>query len=51
MCFRSEDKRVTNQLELAARKLTALKEIEDRALYLEDIPLDRLDMPETNGTL
>ena len=51
--IRSEDRRVTNQLELAARKLTALSEEEAAQVYEEEMQLadQTANVAKQNGTL
>ena len=47
---RQEDKRVTNQLELAARKLLAMQEVGDRRPGDQDIPMVHLSK-NANGMM
>ena len=47
---RQEDKRVTNQLELAARKLLAMQEVGDRRPRDQDIPMVHLSK-NSNGMM
>ena len=46
-----EDKRVTKQLELAARKLVALREMEERSLSTDEVKDAKSDLPLVNGCL
>ena len=46
-----EDKRVTKQLELAARKLVVLQELEERSFSTDEASDVKTDLPIANGCL